>query len=67
MRQNLELLISEFEVSKILGIKQRTLQQWRATGRGPSFVRLPPRIVRYRISEIDSWIKAHQGSIESVN
>ena len=36
----------------------RTLESWRCRGYGPPFVRLSPRLVRYRAIDIDRWLAA---------
>lgn len=52
----IESLISEIEASRILGIKQRTLQQWRVRGYGPEFVRIGQRLIRYKRSDVNLWV-----------
>jgi hypothetical protein len=37
-------------------IPPRTTQRWRASGDGPRFVRLGPRRVVYRITDIEAWL-----------
>ena len=60
MIQTDEMLLTEAQVSRILGIKQRTLQQWRLTERGPKFLKLSARVVRYRLSDVQNWISEAQ-------
>jgi predicted DNA-binding transcriptional regulator AlpA len=36
----------------------RTLEAWRLRGYGPPFLRLSPRLVRYRASDIERWLEA---------
>lgn len=49
-------LLDEKQASELLGVSPRALQSWRQNGRGPSYVRISSRCVRYRISDIDCWI-----------
>jgi predicted DNA-binding transcriptional regulator AlpA len=49
-------ILTEGEVSRVLGIKQRTLQRWRALGVGPQYLRLSERSVRYQLKDIQDWI-----------
>ena len=51
------LLLTEDEAGRYLGFSGRTLQKWRWTGRGPSFVRISPRCVRYRRRDLDAWVE----------
>jgi excisionase family DNA binding protein len=41
-----------------LNVHVRTLERWRQTGEGPSFVRLGRRI-GYRLSRLDTWLEAN--------
>lgn len=59
-RQLDEYLMTEKEVCEMLGLKPRTLQSWRLFGRGPQFVRLSDRIIRYRMSDVEDWIASVQ-------
>ena len=36
----------------------RTLEAWRRRGYGPPFIRLSPRLVRYKAGDIDRWLAA---------
>lgn len=51
-----QLLLTEAEASHLLHLSVRTLQAWRGQGRGPCFVRAG-RAVRYRATDLVSWIK----------
>lgn len=57
-----ELLLSSKQVSEILGIKLRTLQQWRLLGHGPKHIRLSEKIIRYRLEEVERWIADAESS-----
>lgn len=50
-------LIKEGEVAKMLGFSARTLQKWRHEGRGPTFVSISDRCVRYRRQDLTTWIE----------
>lgn len=41
-----------------LGVRPRTVQQWRVTGDGPPYIRLGARMVAYRIADVDAWVAA---------
>jgi predicted DNA-binding transcriptional regulator AlpA len=50
-----ETFLTEREFSDRFKIPARTAQRWRSTGDGPPFVRLGPRRVAYRLSDIEAW------------
>src|SRR5450432_1534673 len=52
-----KLSYTEKEVANLLGIRIRTLQQWRMLGRGPLYRKLG-RAVRYPVSDLERWILA---------
>jgi len=52
-------LLDTDELSQLTGIVPATLAAWRVRGRGPSFVRLGRRYVRYRRDDVQSWLDAH--------
>jgi excisionase family DNA binding protein len=45
------------EAAEILGVSTRTLEKWRMEGGGPKYVRLSPRCIRYRLRELDEFLK----------
>ena len=51
-----DALLTDAEVSEILGIPRSTLRAWRTRGFGPSFIRLAPRTPRYRLRDVRAWI-----------
>jgi predicted DNA-binding transcriptional regulator AlpA len=56
-----ERLLSEREVAERLAISEVTLQNWRATGKkGPAWLRLEGRTIRYRESDIATWLAAQE-------
>lgn len=52
------LLLTEKQAAPPLGVKIRTLQEWRMTGRGPAFVRLSARAIRYRVGDLLAFMEA---------
>ena len=50
-----------------LGVTERTLTEWRRTGRGPKYVRLggPTGRVRYERAELDSFMRSKMFSSTS--
>jgi predicted DNA-binding transcriptional regulator AlpA len=58
-------LLTQVEVAERLRVAPRTLEHWRYEGRGPSFVRISPKIVRYRESVIEQYIaEREQGLLD---
>jgi predicted DNA-binding transcriptional regulator AlpA len=50
-----DLFLTEREFSEQFKVPARTAQRWRSTGDGPPFVRLGPRRVAYRLSDVERW------------
>jgi predicted DNA-binding transcriptional regulator AlpA len=53
-----DALLTELQVSELLGLSVRTLQAWRARLAGPRFVQAG-RAVRYRRRDLIDWIEAN--------
>lgn len=51
-------LLDTAAVAEILGITPGTLRKWRCKGIGPAYVRLSHSKVRYRVVDLDKWIKS---------
>lgn len=52
-----EVLLSPKEVANLLKVEVETLQKWRSVGKGPKYIKITPKIVRYYKEEIDDFIK----------
>lgn len=52
-------LLGTTETARLLGVHPATLATWRVEGRGPRFVKVGERRVRYRREEIERWIEAN--------
>lgn len=61
MEQDTTLLSTKL-LSRRWTIAPRTLERWRAEGRGPRFVRIG-RHVRYRKADIDAFEAEHLGAV----
>ena len=44
-------LLTPREAAEILGVPEGTLAQWRSQRRGPLFIKLESRLVRYRLAD----------------
>lgn len=49
-------LLTPREVAARLGVTRRCLQNWRAQGRGPAYLRLTACNIRYRADAIEAWL-----------
>lgn len=49
-------LINEYQAAEFLGLAVKTLRQWRVSGRGPFFVRLSCRAIRYKPDDLQTWV-----------
>jgi excisionase family DNA binding protein len=54
-----EPLLDQDRVAEQLGVRSKTLEAWRSRGGGPPFVRVG-RLVRYRSSAVESWIRSRE-------
>jgi predicted DNA-binding transcriptional regulator AlpA len=50
--------LTEHEFAARYHLGRRTVQRWRQTGEGPSWVRLGQRRVLYRLSDCETWATA---------
>lgn len=53
-----ESLLTEVEAARFLNLTTRALQQWRARGTGPAFVRISHCCIRYRRRDLDAFIES---------
>lgn len=49
-------LLDQQAAAKLLGLQPATLSWWRTTARGPRFIRISNRAVRYRPEDIEVFI-----------
>lgn len=63
----LDGLLTPPSLAERLEVTERTLSEWRITGRGPAFIRVG-KTVRYRPSAVDTWLlsQEHQSTAEEV-
>ena len=58
-------LIGQDKAAEILGVQPRTLEAWRQKLIGPRFIHHSARCVRYRLSELQAWVAAHEVNTEA--
>jgi predicted DNA-binding transcriptional regulator AlpA len=49
-------LLTPKEASEFLSVPEKTLAQWRSQRRGPLFVRMENRLIRYRSADLQSYV-----------
>jgi predicted DNA-binding transcriptional regulator AlpA len=52
-------LLTPKEIHAAGGPAERTLERLRATGDGPRYVRMGPKVVRYRAADYLAWLTAN--------
>jgi predicted DNA-binding transcriptional regulator AlpA len=50
-------LLSETELARWLGVSNLWLQHKRRQGGGPAFIRIGPKRIKYRRSDVIAWLK----------
>lgn len=51
-------LLNTKQTADLLGMSMSCLEHWRTVQKGPPFVRVGPKIVRYRRTDLDLWIES---------
>jgi len=51
-------LLTPAQAAKMLGLPEGTLAQWRSQRRGPAFVKLEGRLVRYRPTDLEEYVSS---------
>ena len=52
--------LTERATAELVGRSYRTLQGWRIKGLGPAWIRLGPRCIAYRFSDVQAWLEANR-------
>lgn len=55
-----EELLNTHEAAAILGCSRQFLEIGRCRGYGPSYLKMSPRMVRYRRCDIAAWLKGRE-------
>ena len=55
-RMHSNVLLNSEAVAEFLGVSPETLAQWRSQHRGPPYVKVENRLVRYRLSDLEEYI-----------
>jgi predicted DNA-binding transcriptional regulator AlpA len=51
-------LLTPKEAAEYLGVSTLTLKDWRYHGRGPTFIRLSHKMIRYRVSALIQFVES---------
>ena len=46
------------QAAEFLSLKPTTLNQWRWSGKGPKYVRIGERTIRYRHQDLHHWVNS---------
>ncbi len=59
-------LLSTRAVAELLGVSTQWLEIGRGKNYGPSFVRISPRMIRYRVRDLLAWLdeRTHRSTAE---
>lgn len=49
-------LLTRAAVAERIGVAVRTIERWTRSGVGPEPIKLGPRTVRYRASDVEAWM-----------
>ncbi|WP_291313716.1 helix-turn-helix transcriptional regulator [Corynebacterium sp. UBA2622] len=53
-----EQILTTTQAAGVLGVKPKTLENWRAEGYGPEYLALSSRVIRYKLSAVMAWADA---------
>lgn len=53
-------LLTPKEAAALLRVSEKTLEDWRRTGKGPKSYRLEKRAVRYCLADVSAWLEGCQ-------
>lgn len=60
VNEDTSICCTEAVAAELLSVSVRTLQQWRHLGRGPPYIRVSNRCVRYLLADLDDWLAEHR-------
>ncbi len=49
-------LLRDTEVADYLGVTRKTLENWRFSGKGPEYLKLGHKVVRYHPETLETWL-----------
>ena len=61
IKADLGMLLSTAEAAQLIGLDPKTLENWRALGKGVKFIRIGERAIRYRPQDVRAFIELGSG------
>jgi excisionase family DNA binding protein len=52
----MDKILTTKQAAEYLQVSERTLQRWRDEGRGPKYSEPEPKVIRYKESDLTSWL-----------
>lgn len=56
MPETEQIIYNESEAADYLGLSAHTLRTWRSEGKGPRYLQLEGRTIRYTLSELNAYL-----------
>lgn len=56
----IDQVVTDIEAGRILGLAPQTLKNMRCRRTGPKYIKISGRAVRYRLSELQSFLDRHE-------
>lgn len=60
LRPTMKIYTTE-TLAELLGVKPKTIQQWRHQGKGPKYYEPEKYVVRYTEKDVMEWLVANKG------
>ncbi|MHA1212611.1 MAG: helix-turn-helix transcriptional regulator [Candidatus Heimdallarchaeota archaeon] len=60
-------LINEIQAAKYLCLSVQTIRNWRCQRKGPNYIKIHGRAIRYRVSDLLEFIEQHRVDLEGSN
>jgi len=52
-----DMLINERQAAEFLGVTKQCMSNWRYTGKGPRYVEVSRKCIRYRMKELKEFVE----------
>ena len=56
---NQQKLVNDKDAAKYLDLATQTLRNWRFLGKGPRYIKMSKRCVRYKLEDLEAWVNQH--------
>jgi predicted DNA-binding transcriptional regulator AlpA len=58
--QSIKRVLRTPQAAEYVGLSASTLEKFRLTGNGPTYQKAGPKIVVYRVEDLDAWLNSHR-------